>query len=298
MESKLNKIPSWSFSQRNGLKPTKAKIQLESIDKDLQNALWNTLSRHYWPKKGAGDISTIMDDGWHRFEKNIFELIWSDFFGYNIDSLPTNFSEARESLSAFFFKATWNEVFDLLGFVSENHEHEAVNKRFIGECNSVLEKQLSAYRFVGKKITKVTSKSEIESIESALSLSSPFDVASIHFDSALKLLSDVKKPDFRNSIKESISAVEATCRIITKKPKITLGDALKEIERTKIIKIHPALKNSFLNLYGYTSDEGGIRHSLLDEPNLDFDYAKFMLVSCSCFVGFLISKAEEAKLEF
>jgi hypothetical protein len=77
----------------------------------------------------------------------------------------------------------------------------------------VLESELSGWRFVGDQITKITSKAEIEEIEAALS--SPFTPVNTHVDNALKKMSDKKSPDYRNSIKESISAVEALCRIIT-----------------------------------------------------------------------------------
>lgn len=64
-------------------------------------------------------------------------------------------------------------------------------------------------------------------------------------------MSDRKAPDYRNSIKESICAVEAICRVITKQKNATLGQALKKVESD--ISLHPALKNSFSSLYGYTS---------------------------------------------
>ena len=112
---------------------------------------------------------------------------------------------------------------------------------------------------------------------------------------ALDLLSNRKSPDYRNPIKESISAVEAICKIITGKQKATLGGALKEIE--KKIKLHPALKNAFNSLYGYTNDAEGIRHALLDKSSLSFEDAKFMLVSCSAFTNYLISKASKAGIK-
>jgi len=44
-------------------------------------------------------------------------------------------------------------------------------------------------------------------------------------------------------------------------------------------------------LSGYTSDKGGIRHGLKEEDhNVDIDEARFMLVTCSAFVNYLISK--------
>ncbi|MCD6238197.1 MAG: hypothetical protein J7K51_02530, partial [Thermotogae bacterium] len=116
-----------------------------------------------------------------------------------------------------------------------------------------------------------------------------------HLKRALDLLANRKSPDYRNSIKEAISAVEAICNLITKEKKATLGQALKRIEDK--VSLHPALKNAFSNLYGYTSDAEGIRHALLNEPNLSFEDAKFMLVSCSAFVNYLISKASKAGIK-
>jgi hypothetical protein len=47
-------------------------------------------------------------------------------------------------------------------------------------------------------------------------------------------------------------------------------------------------------MYGYTNDTEGIRHALLEEPTLDADDARFMLVSCSAFVNYLKSKVSKA----
>ena len=51
-------------------------------------------------------------------------------------------------------------------------------------------------------------------------------------------------------------------------------------------------------MYGYTNDAEGIRHSLLDEANLRFEDAKYMVVTCSAFVNYLVAKAMEAGLKF
>lgn len=49
-------------------------------------------------------------------------------------------------------------------------------------------------------------------------------------------------------------------------------------------------------LYGYTSDEDGVRHPILDEVSVDEADARFMIVTCSAFVNFLVAKAEAAGL--
>jgi hypothetical protein len=68
----------------------------------------------------------------------------------------------------------------------------------------------------------------------------------------------------------------------------------------KRINFHPALKEAFDKLYGWTSDAEGIRHGLglMEEPNLEFEDAKFMLVACSAFINFLLEKAAKAGINF
>ena len=71
-----------------------------------------------------------------------------------------------------------------------------------------------------------------------------------------------------------------------------LDAALKQLaEKTDI---HPALRDSLVKLYGYSSNEKGIRHAILDESKVGFDEAKFMLVACSAAAHFLIAKADKS----
>ena len=190
------------------------------------------------------------------------------------------------------FKAPWYEVYNLIEFFANKFPEDGRNANFVNECNAIFEHELSGYRFVGTFITQITSKEEISEIEEALT--SPFKIVNTHIENALRLMSDKTNPDYRNSIKESISAVEATCNLLAGK-KITLGQCLKEIKEK--VGLHGALEKAFSSLYGYTSEAEGIRHALLDEPTLNFEDAKFMLVSCSAFVNYLKAKASKAGLE-
>jgi hypothetical protein len=89
--------------------------------------------------------------------------------------------------------------------------------------------------------------------------------------------------------------VESLCQLVARKPNATLGDALKNLEKDCVI--HPALKNSFSALYGYTCDAQGIRHAMLDETTLTFSDAKYMLVACTAFVNYIIAKATELQIQ-
>jgi shikimate 5-dehydrogenase len=131
-------------------------------------------------------------------------------------------------------------------------------------------------------------------IERAIAQTSDaYSPASEHLKQAVTLLARKPTPDYRNSIKESISAVEAICAAITGDPKTTLGQALKVID--KEAPLHGALRSAFEKLYGYTSDAQGIRHALMEEAKLEQEDAVFMLVACSAFVSYVIAKRARRK---
>lgn len=275
------------FSERKGLKKTRVEIQVNSIDEALRNRLWNVFLAYYLQPMSASFHLQQM--------KLIMMKFWDSYLKLPINFAPESIGEIWKETGEF-FKREWYELFDLLEFVVAHFPNEQVNEEFIKISNVIFEEELSAYRFVGKQITQVTSAEEISEIEEALK--TPFKTVNTHLEHALKLMSDRKSPDYRNSIKESISAVEAVCRIIAEDEKATLGQALDIIEKKGKIELHKALKRAFDSLYGYTSSAEGIRHSMLDEKtNLSFEDAKFILVSCSAFINYLISKSSKAGLK-
>ncbi len=97
--------------------------------------------------------------------------------------------------------------------------------------------------------------------------------------------------DWAGSVRESINAVESVARRIAPEAQ-TLGSALK-----KMGKLHPALKEAFSSLYGYTSDEQGIRHARLDEAAspAQQDEAVFMLGACASFVSYMLRKHRQGQ---
>jgi hypothetical protein len=283
------------FSEREGLKPTKSAIQVDSLDSDLRNGLWNVLAAFYWDRVKYKTVSSSLSyyDDMH----GLFTRIWANYFKRPIDTMHDYWPDTYKEIRDYFFGCQWYEVYDFIEFVVDNYRdlYNQVNRDFILFCNSVLEREVSAFRFVGGKITRITSEEEIAEIELALQAPSGLKAVTRHLKIGLDKLSDRESPDYANSIKESISAVEAMCNLITANAKGTLGQALKELERR--VAIHPALKSGFEKLYGYTSDAEGIRHALLEEPNLSFEDAKFMLVSCSAFVNYLVTKSSKAGIK-
>lgn len=90
----------------------------------------------------------------------------------------------------------------------------------------------------------------------------------------------------------SQSAIESVAKVISGNTKDSLGGTLDKIKGK--LNLHPALERGFKQLYGYTSDDDGIRHALMEDSTCDFEDAKYMLVSSSAFINYLIVKANKA----
>jgi hypothetical protein len=272
------------FSERLGFSPTKKNIQITDMDDNLRTALWNAFLQVY-----SELIQTEVWDvgGYGEGRLNPFiRSLWADFFNLSIDRMHPDGPSLLGALRTLFFQAKHYEVYDFIEFFANHFPSSSHNAAFITKCNSLLERELSAYRFVSGHLTPVTSQAEISQVEQAIH-DSPSPVQE-HLRTALELLSKRPTPDCRNSIKESISAVESVCCQLAGK-KVTLSEALKILSTRK--KVHPALLAGFDKLYAYTSDADGIRHAILDEPNTDVYDATFMLVSCSAFINYLLAKA-------
>ena len=268
------------FSERQGLSPIRDMLQKDDMDSGLRACLWNGLDICIFTKTSA----TILKSS---NLYNFFMQVWHRFLKMPLDNLSAYTHLAQKDLRERFFRFKWFEVYDFIEFTAENCPGDCKEK-FLIFCNEVLQNENSAYRFVGTQIAPIISESEIESIENATNISDTFGGVKMHLHQALTHLSSKTNPDFRNSIKESISSVEALAQTLSGNTKATLGDALKILEKDK--KLHSALKASFSSLYGYTSDEGGIRHAMLEESELDFHDAKLMLVTCTAFINYMIGK--------
>lgn len=275
-----------TFSQRHGYSPLERAFQRESIDSALRTKLWNILKVTIWDRYDSHNRS--YDDLTQRIDY-LVKRLWFSYFNRDLDQLPDFYERygkkgAYETLKDYFISCQWFEVYDLLETVG-NDQSDLLADETRKWINTTLEEHNAAYRFVGSEIAEITDRNEIQAIEAALaSADSPVRT---HLDAALSMLSDKEAPDYRNSVKESISAVEAACRLVTGNTSATLGDALKRVHN-----LHPAMSKAFSSLYGYTNDASGIRHSLTDEATITYADAKFMLVTCSAFVSYLKVSAD------
>ena len=152
--------------------------------------------------------------------------------------------------------------------------------------NYYLEREMSGWRSIKTELVPITSPVEIAEIEVAATPRKGFEGVAEHIRSAMELLGKKPEPDIRNCIKEAISAVEAAAKLLTGEKSGGIDTALAVLDKQKTL--HPAFRTASSKLYGYTSDEDGIRHPILDEPNITFVEARFMVVACSAFSNLLV----------
>lgn len=283
------------FSQRIGKVSATKQLQIESLDDELKNGIWDGMKLFILDKLSH-------HNGYNsETEFDIFcSILWHHHYKLPIDRIPESDFQSERFIRDSFYKGQWYEAYDLLEFIAnlDSNSFRLNTQEFKDFCNGIFEREFSGYRFIDDKIAPITNENEIEEIENAINQSGHFSSlrgANIHLKSALEKLSDKKAPDYRNSIKESISAIESVAKTISENSKDSLGAALDKIKGK--IKLHPALERGFKQLYGYTSDGDGIRHALMEDPNCDFEDAKYMIVSSSAFINYLIVKADKAGLK-
>lgn len=274
------------FSQRIGLLEPKLDIQIDYMSDDLRNSLWNV-------------IHVAFDHQYHNNWMSLAQFTAVHFSKTLIDEVPGFEQICKSDMRKYFLRLDWNYAYEYLEFLVDNY-NEIVVQEQVDDLeqyfNYILEREFSGYRFISGVLAPITNETELNEISEAVERSEElgFIGAKAHLQTAIGLLSKRPEPDFRNSIKESISAVESVAKIIGKESSKGLADAL--IELSKKVSMHKSLRSGFNALYGYTSDENGIRHAILDESDIGFDEAKYMIVSCSSFVNYLISKAEASGL--
>lgn len=279
-----------SFSQRMGLAPSVKVAQVESIDTDLQNSLWSVLVINLFDSyfsRSRAYPDKLRDSNFWDFAQQTY----TNFYKAPVDTIPYSWSEFKKTIRGSFFKMKWHRIYSFLEFIVDSNYKDTA-EALTSEFNKVLDRENSAYRFVAGKVTPITSSAEVEEVEKAIACSDNYTGVRKHLETSLGLLTDRVNPDYRNSIKESISSVESLAKILVNDEKATLGQALKILETKH--NLHASMKSAFMTLYGYTSDAGGIRHALLNNTAAPTKAdARFMLICCSAFINFAIDTIEE-----
>lgn len=269
-----------TFSERYGYAEARSTIQIESIDETTRIALWNTIKR--WVVSPGMPTGYTAPTSQQQALNALLEAVWEDLFEADLDNYEFHHSIA--TLKHTIRYGYWNEVYDAVEFLSQDSRTKFLFSDFDLIVNTgVLERYMCGYRIVNSQVIPVSDKMEVEEIELAANV--PYAGAKDAIRRAIDDLSNRDNPDFADAVAQSISAVESIAGEISGKH--TLGDSLKELKKT--YGFHPALADGWAKIYGFTSDESGIRHGGSEAAAVSADLARYLLVTCSAMVNLLAS---------
>ena len=289
------------FSERMGFVKPRDAIQVECASKELRMTLYNL-------------VHGMLGDYEHDSpSESVCKELWMMKWHRPIDTFPFHSYDFYQELNKWVIDGEWYACYDLLEFVFGEMKDQGffdpepmsfaygfnnwgpqpdLEKEFRDAVNELLEIEGSGYRFINGEILPITNGLEIGSLEQSLDQENAFAGARKHIENALKLISKKPDPDHLGACRESILGAESAAKKVAGIEDGTLSDAFKVLQKTK--GLHPALADAWKKMFGYMSDEKGMRHAGTEEPvNVDFAFAKYMLVTCSAFVNYLAEEFEQ-----
>ena len=224
------------FSDRNNIKSVNTTIQITDFDKRTRVQLQNMLSYMY-REVYQGDLSYLNEN-----IQLFFRYVLGEIYSERID-VRTKYDDDDfwKMVNGTILNDEYDDVLTLIEGIIQ-HWDEYIQNRYLyniynhqlfgGEsvfsvANGIFEQEYIGYRFIDGIITPITDDLEVDAIDEALR--NRYKPVNNHISKANSLLADRDNPDYENSIKESISAVETLCQIIAGVDgrEATLGNTLK-----------------------------------------------------------------------
>jgi hypothetical protein len=217
------------FSERLGFVPMKVDLGVRDMPVSLQNGLWDATKLFYLDGDleffGGGEVKL------KRQLRYIADRLWFDFFRDSLDNSPRRAHELIRGVKQHFYSANFYMPYDLIEYMANLDEKEADHVDFDSYtkfCNNILERERSPFRFAGRSLVQVTSEEGRAAIEDAVTQDISVAV-SRHIKRAAELYSDPTAPDYRNSVKEAISAVEAAVRFVSGRKSVGVEKPLQSV---------------------------------------------------------------------
>ncbi len=274
--------PYVPFSQRTGLEPIPPQLKLGEVSAELRRLLYYCISLEIDRESYSGYSSAVFNDKWRRVAMDLHVLFFkqpADKFGYGAH-------QNEQRLNVFIQGANIGQLCNLVEFFVR---HPGCSGELKRELADAFVTARAAYRvFDSKYIAAIGTEEQAAAFERAIA-----DAEAENATAARKQLVAagvaLRNSDWAGSLRESIHAVEAMAVRLAPGTN-TLGAALKLLEQRG--HLHGGLRAAFDKLYGYSSDEKGVRHALVfgDEAQVDEADALFMLGACASFVSYLLTR--------
>jgi hypothetical protein len=278
-----------TFAQAEGTEPLPRQLALREVSQELRSYLWyifHAQLRNVTRADSMGTALPWLSEPWNIMLENWWVLGQHKF----IDDFTTKVEPWSSQLSELFKSGSYIQIFDFVQFIIRQRH---CPQRFEDQLNNALEKARAAYRIEYHTVIPVVTPEEGEAISRAFAdlASAEYGGSRAHLRKAGELLTSGLWAD---SVRESVHAVESIVVSSSGTAK-TLQDALNVIE--KRAHINSNLKRAMKALYEYSSDERGVRHSMVfADADVDEADALYMFGACASFLTYLIRKYRVAMI--
>ena len=272
-----------TFSQANGYEELPQALKIEEISNGARAKLWSLLYDYVKSQSMTSLDGPVVSGSW----RAILSFLHVMHYERPLDEFDNSMEEFIGGYKQEFMSGQFNKIFDLLLAIMR---HPECPQEFIRLVSAAFKESRLAYVVdvdPPPTIYPAVTKEEGEAI-----LQATAELAAAGLAGAVnhlrKAADYIHQGDPPGAVRESIHAVESTARSFDPKAK-TLEPALRSLEAAG--GLHPALKQAFSKLYGYTSDEDGVRHAeVFGNANVGQDEAVFMLGACASFSSYLARK--------
>lgn len=115
-----------------------------------------------------------------------------------------------------------------------------------------------------------------------------------HYEKAMQFFRNPAKPDYENTVKEAVCAVEAAGKALFPVAKAaTLGDLSRWLVTTKDVSVPKALGQTFTGIYAYRSGGDGVGHGGAEGGPATVKVAEFVLAICASQIIYLVDVSND-----
>ncbi|AZO54904.1 hypothetical protein EJ077_16705 [Mesorhizobium sp. M8A.F.Ca.ET.057.01.1.1] len=289
-DEEIERRKSITFAQAEGAAALPSQLQPKEISDQLRSMVWAQLLKTVQTSERDSIYSRgrVLVNNWRKilFDRYVYVL------HRPADDFDNDWEINKRELKHIIWNGDYVEFFDFLQYVLRHAERPYL---FADNLERILRVSQAAYILVdGKTFVPKQTKEEAETFVAALNAAESAGLKGPR-QHLLDAAGACSTGHFADSVRNSIHAVESVAVQLAPGTK-ELGPALKKLDEAGAI--HGAMKAGFASLYGFASDEQGIRHSLLDKDAATVDEADamFMLGACAAFVSYLINKGRAAGL--
>jgi hypothetical protein len=168
---------------------------------------------------------------------------------------------------------------------------EMIKKYFSEEVNQLLMEENIDYNFVGGQFERrgrAQTQKNLKKMGTVLADSNLNEVRK-HYNKAIRFFNQTQEPDYNNSIKEALCALESAIEICTgKKASNNFNLAIKELEGNADDKIPTPIAQSMMKVFAFRGSGQGISHAAPDGFRVSDLEAELVLNTVAAFITYIV----------